>query len=213
MELKKNILLEACVETLDQALLAQKRGANRVEICSHLDLDGLTPSDNLVKNCIKNLSIPIKVMVRPRKGNFVYSKNELLNIQQKIMYYKSLGIVEVVFGILTKENEVEIDEVHKLAETAYPMKVTFHKAIDKTKNLFSALEKIKTIPKVNSILTSGGKSNAKDGHKIIQRMIDLAEDKIKIIAAGGITDQNFEELHNMIGAKEYHGKRIVGHLT
>ena len=93
------------------------------------------------------------------------------------------------------------------------MKVTFHKAIDKTKNLFSALEKIKTIPEVNSILTSGGKSNAKDGHKIIQRMIDLAEDKIKIIAAGGITDQNFEELHNMIGAKEYHGKRIVGHLT
>ena len=129
------------------------------------------------------------------------------------MYYKSLGIVEVVFGILTKENEVDIDEVHKLAETAYPMKVTFHKAIDKTKNLFSALEKIKTIPEVNSILTSGGKSNAKDGHKIIQRMIDLAEDKIKIIAAGGITDQNFEELHNMIGAKEYHGKRIVGHLT
>ena len=176
MELKKNILLKACVETLDQALLAQKRGANRVEICSHLDLDGLTPSDNLVKNCIKNLSIPIKVMVRPRKGNFVYSKNELLNIQQKIMYYKSLGIVEVVFGILTKENEVDIDEVHKLAETAYPMKVTFHKAIDKTKNLFSALEKIKTIPEVNSILTSGGKSNAKDGHKIIQRMIDLAEE-------------------------------------
>ena len=77
----------------------------------------------------------------------------------------------------------------------------------------SSLEKIKTIPEVNSILTSGGKSNAKDGHKIIQRMIDLAEDKIKIIAAGGITDQNFEELHNMIGAKEYHGKRIVGHLT
>ena len=54
MELKKNILLEACVETLDEALLAQKKGAGRVEICSRLDLDGLTPNDSFGKNCINN---------------------------------------------------------------------------------------------------------------------------------------------------------------
>ena len=102
VELKKNILLEACVETLDEALLAQKKGADRVEICSRLDLDGVTPNDSFVKNCINNLSIPIKVMVRPRAGNFVYSENELLNIQQKIIHYQSLGVGEVVFGVSYK---------------------------------------------------------------------------------------------------------------
>ena len=142
MELKKNILLEACVETLDKALLAQEKGANRVEVCSRLDLDGLTPNDNFVKNCINSLSIPIKVMVRPRAGNFVYSENELLNIQQKIMHYQLLGVGEVVFGILNKDNEIDVEALNKLAKIAYPMKVTFHKAIDKTKDLFSSLKKI-----------------------------------------------------------------------
>ena len=199
--------------TLDKALLAQEKGANRVEVCSRLDLDGLTPNDNFVKNCINRLSIPIKVMVRPRAGNFVYSENELLNIQQKIMYYKSIGVGEVVFGILNKDNEIDVEEVNKLAKIAYPMNVTFHKAIDKTKDLCSSLKKIISISEVGSVLTSGGKSNALNGYRTIKRMIDIAQDQITIIAAGSITDQNISELHNMIGANEYHGKRIVGNLN
>ena len=213
MELKNNILLEACVGTLDEALLAQEKGANRVEVCSRLDLDGLTPNDNFVKNCINNLSIPIKVMVRPRAGNFVYSENELLNIQQKIMHYKSLGVGEVVFGILNKDNEIDVEALNKLAKVAYPMNVTFHKAIDKTKDLFSSLQKIMSISEVSSVLTSGGESNARNGYEIIRKMIDIAQDQITIIAAGSITDQNIGELHNMIGANEYHGKKIVGNLN
>lgn len=213
MELKNNILLEACVGTLDEALLAQEKGANRVEVCSRLDLDGLTPNDNFVKNCINNLSIPIKVMVRPRAGNYVYSENELLNIQKKIMHYKSLGVGEVVFGILNKENEIDVEALNKLAKVAYPMNVTFHKAIDKTKDLFSSLQKIMSISEVSSVLTSGGKSNARNGYEIIRKMIDIAQDQITIIAAGSITDQNIGELHNMIGANEYHGKKIVGNLN
>ena len=152
-------------------------------------------------------------MVRPRAGNYVYSENELLNIQQKIMHYKSLGVGEVVFGILNKNNEIDFEAVNKLAKIASPMNVTFHKAIDKTKDLFSSLKKIMSISEVSSVLTSGGKNSACSGYKIIRRMIDIAQNQITIIAAGSITDQNIGELHNMIGANEYHGKRIVGNLN
>ena len=61
---QKNICLEACVENLEEAILAEKKGANRLELCSRLDLDGLTPNFNLTKKVLKKISIPIKVMIR-----------------------------------------------------------------------------------------------------------------------------------------------------
>ena len=80
------------------------------------------------------------------------------------MYYKSLGVGEVVFGILNKDDEVDVEEVNKLAKIAYPMNVTFHKEIDKTKDLFSSLQKIMSISEVSSVLTSGGEMNARNGY-------------------------------------------------
>ena len=81
---KKNICLEACVETLEEAILAERNGANRLELCSRLDLDGLTPNLNLTKKIMEKISIPIKVMIRERDGNFVYSDDEILAMQNKI---------------------------------------------------------------------------------------------------------------------------------
>ena len=74
---QKNICLEACVETLEEAILAERNGANRLELCSRLDLDGLTPNLNLTKKIMEKISIPIKVMIRERGGNFVYSDDEI----------------------------------------------------------------------------------------------------------------------------------------
>ena len=73
----RNIVKEACVERLDEAILAEKNGANRIELCSRLDLDGLTPHRNMIKDVINSVKIPVKVMIRPRAGNFVYHDQEL----------------------------------------------------------------------------------------------------------------------------------------
>ena len=93
------------------------------------------------------------------------------------------------------------------------MNVTFHKAIDQTKNILSELQTIKSIPGISSVLTSGGKSNAESGYKIIKEMIKVADNKINIIAAGSITNKNLEYLHKKIGAVNYHGRKIVGELN
>ena len=210
---QKNICLEACVETLEEAILAERNGANRLELCSRLDLDGLTPNLNLTKKVMEKISIPIKVMIRERDGNFVYSNDEILSMQNQIENFKSIGILEVVFGTLNINNKVDIQVTNRLAKHAFPMNVTFHKAIDQTTNILSELQTIKSIPEINSVLTSGGKSNAESGYKIIKEMINVADNKINIIAAGSITNKNLEYLHKKIGAMDYHGKKIVGGLN
>jgi len=210
---QKNICLEACVETLEEAILAERNGANRLELCSRLDLDGLTPNLNLTKKIMEKISIPIKVMIRERDGNFVYSDDEILAMQNKIEVFKSIGVLEVVFGTLNVNKEVDTQSTNHLAKHAFPMTVTFHKAIDQTSNIFGALEKIKSIPGINNVLTSGGRNNAESGYKIIREMINVANNKINIIAAGSITNKNLEYLHKKIGAVNYHGRKIVGELN
>ena len=210
---QKNICLEACVENLEEAILAEKKGANRLELCSRLDLDGLTPNFNLTKKVLKKISIPIKVMIRERDGNFVYSENEIFSMQNQIEIFKSIGVLEVVFGALNINNKVDIQVTTRLAKHAFPMNVTFHKAIDQTTNILSELQSIKSIPGISSVLTSGGKSNAESGYKIIKEMIKVADNKINIIAAGRITNKNLQYLHSKIGAMDYHGRKIVGGLN
>ena len=143
---QKNICLEACVENLEEAILAEKKGANRLELCSRLDLDGLTPNLNLTKKVMEKISIPIKVMIRERDGNFVYSDDEILSMQNQIENFKSIGVLEVVFGTLNINNKVDIQVTTRLAKHAFPMNVTFHKASDQTTNILSELESIKSIP-------------------------------------------------------------------
>jgi len=215
LELKKQkkICLEACVENLEEAILAEKKGANRLELCSRLDLDGLTPNFNLTKKVIEKISIPIKVMIRERVGNFVYSENEILAMQNQIEIFKSIGVLGVVFGALNLNNEVDVQVTNRLAKHAFPMEVTFHKAIDQTSNILSELQNIISIPGVSSVLTSGGKINAESGYKIIKEMIHIADNKINIIAAGSITNKNLQYLHKKIGAMDYHGRKIVGELN
>jgi copper homeostasis protein len=152
-------------------------------------------------------------MIRERDGDFVYSDDEILSMQNQIENFKSIGILEVVFGTLNINNKVDIQVTNRLAMHAFPMNVTFHKAIDQTKNILSELQTIKSIPGISSVLTSGGKSNAESGYKIIKEMINVADNKINIIAAGSITNKNLEYLHNKIGAMDYHGRKIVGGLN
>lgn len=207
------MIKEACVETLAEARAAEKLGANRIELCSHLDLDGLTPSPELIQETLSSLTIPVKVMIRPRGGNFVYSEAELKIMEDEIDQCKSMGVTEVVFGVLNEQNEIDLESTTRLAKRASPMKVTFHKAIDDTPDILAALNQLKSISEVTSILTSGGESTALEGSQVLKKMVQLSGDRLIIIPAGRITDENINEVHASIGATEYHGRRIVGELN
>ena len=207
---KKNIpIKEACVESTDQAVNAERNGADRIELCRNLDRDGLTPEIDVIQNTIKSVNIPVKVMIRPRPGNFIYSHNEIKTMEQDIDISKQLNVPEVVIGILTGNGNIDIIITKRLASKAYPMAITFHKAIDQTQDILYELDQLSKIQEISSVLTSGGKKTAHKGQSMLRKMIDQYGKRFTIIAAGSITHENFNEIHGLINAREYHGKNLI----
>jgi copper homeostasis protein len=203
------MIKEACVETLEEAILAEKKGANRIELCSDLANDGLFPSFELMQETISALNIPVMVMIRPRAGNFIYSEEEIREMKSEIDLAKKAGANGVVFGLLTSENKVDIKNTKILAEYAVPLPVTFHKAIDELENPVDGVKDLLQIENIKRILTSGGNPTALEGQETIREMIKTAGDKIIILVAGKVLDSNVEEIQKLTGAKELHGRRIV----
>ena len=207
-----NIIREACVGSVEQAMIAEKRKADRVELCSMLDPDGLTPDRSMIYKTTNLLSIPVKIMIRPKSGDFIYSKQDIIKMEVEIDFCKKIGVSEVVFGILNENSEVDIELTSAIAKKAAPMDITFHKAIDRVNDIKHGLERLSNVKEITSILTSGGKDSALNGQDIIKDIIKQFSSRFKIIAAGGITDENLNLVHSSIDSTEYHGKRIVGQL-
>ncbi|HAH22836.1 MAG TPA: copper homeostasis protein CutC [Prolixibacteraceae bacterium] len=203
------LLFEACVETLEEALIAQRRGAHRIELCSALDQDGLTPSMELTRLCVEQLSIPVMAMVRPRGGDFVYSESEVRQMESEIAFFKQAGVAGVVFGLLTKEGGIDIENTLRLARLALPLEVTFHKAIDCSANIYVAFKELNTIEGITRVLSSGGKDMAWNGRDLLKQMQEMPGRTTRIIAAGKVTPENRRLIADYTGITELHGKRIV----
>jgi len=202
-------LKEACVETLEQALIAEKNGANRIELCGDLSVGGVTPKYDVLQQIQEKINIPIHVMIRPRSGDFIYTTEEFELMQHQIKQFKKLEIDGVVFGILNRNNTLDIQRIKTLVKLAKPLKIVIHKAIDETPDSITALKELMEIDGITAILTSGGKPTAEKGKAVLKEMVSIAKYKLNIIAAGSITDQNVQELHQYINSGCYHGKKIV----
>ena len=202
------MIKEACVESFSEAVLAEKRGADRIELCDNLSEGGTTPSYGTIKTTLEKIKIPVFVMIRPRGENFCYNKNEIEIMKKDIEMCKSLGVKGIVLGVLNKNDEIDYPLLKDLVELASPMEVTFHKAIDELEN---PILEIKNLAKsgVKRILSSGTKAKALDGKDVLKKMIEEAGEDITIIVAGGITSKNLEEVSKEIISSEYHGKKIV----
>ncbi|WP_319482296.1 copper homeostasis protein CutC [uncultured Draconibacterium sp.] len=207
------MIKEACVESFLEARLAQDKGANRIELCSDLANDGLTPDFEILKKACSELDIPVMVMARPRAGNFVHSAEEIEAMKAAIDQAKEAGAAGVVFGLLTPNNKIDEANTRLLAEYAKPLPVTFHKAIDEMDDPEEGVRILKTIPNIKRILSSGGKATALEGQEVIRNMIAEAEGKIIILVAGKVTIDNVSEIQQITGTTELHGRKIVGDLT
>ena len=204
------LIKEACVETVEQATKAEKNGADQIELCSRLDLDGLTPDFDVIRKVLSLIKIPVKVMIRCRSGNFYFNESEISKMAFEIQKCKTLGVNEVTLGCVTKQNKVDFSTTQFLASKAYPMEVTFHKAIDTTNDIIEGLNTLSKISQIKSILTSGGSESAEQGVPVIKTIIEKFQNRFNVFACGKITKNNFKGLHNKIGAKFYHGRMIVG---
>ena len=208
----KKIFIECCVESHSEALIAEKRGADQLELCSDLANNGLTPDTALTEKTLETISIPLKVMIRHRKGDFFYNKSDISIIKNQINSMKLIGIKHIVFGSLTHLNRINLEQIKMVSEWAYPMNVTYHKAIDLSENFFEDTELLLQFKNVKSLLTSGQASSAEKGYLTLKRLLADFGKNIKIISAGSITDKNLNKIHNMIRGRYYHGRKILGEL-
>ncbi|WP_342985293.1 copper homeostasis protein CutC [Clostridium saudiense] len=205
------ILLEACVGCYKEAKKAELQGADRIELCDNLGEGGTTPSYGTIYLATQNINIPIAVIIRPRGGDFVYSNDEFEIMKKDIVICKELGVETVVFGILNKENKIDIERTKELIDLASGLKVTFHMAFDEIDDKFEALNQLISM-NVDRVLTKGCKTCALDGKNTLKNLVEKSDNRITILVGGGVTYKNYKELLNYIGCNEMHGSKIVGTL-
>jgi copper homeostasis protein len=163
-------LLEVCVDSTAGLQRAQAGGARRIELCSRLDLGGLSPTPELLEAARERTKLPLHVMVRPRAGDFVYDAGELATMRTEIADLKELQVAAVVLGVLQSDRTIDLERVRELVQLARPLRVTFHRAFDDTPDLDAALDHLIALG-VERVLTSGGAATAWDGRETLARLV------------------------------------------
>lgn len=203
---------EVCVDNIKDAMRAVDLGANRIEYCSKLSEEGLTPNIEDVKYLLKNINIPLRIMIRPHSKSFNYSETDISTMLRDISTFKKIDIDGIVIGCLNKDDEIDLKKINLLIEKARPLKVIFHKAIDITSDPLKSLKNLIKYSNINGVLTSGGFKKAEDGVKLLKKMLDICPINFELIIAGKITSENINKINQKLSAKFYHGKKIVGVL-
>jgi copper homeostasis protein len=176
-------------------------GADTVELCSAMHLDGLTPKQEFIIEARKEFQnkTGLMVMIRPREGDFCYSKKELTEMKKLIISAAQLGANGVVFGVLNKTNNIDSDAMNSLIEVCrkFNLFTTFHRAFDTLVNPLESLELLVRLG-VDRILTSGTKwgagKTAIDGIDNLRQLTEAAKSRIEIVIAGGINSKNVKEI-------------------
>ncbi len=205
--LKMNHLLEIACFNMQSAIMAQRAGADRIELCDDSASGGTTPSFETIKEARELISIPLFVMIRPRRGNFMYSDSEFEEMKNAVIFCRKNKVDGIVSGILTEENLVDKQRCTTLVELAKPMPATFHRAFDETDSSFAELEEVIDCG-FDRILTSGQKSSALEGASFISLLIEKANERIVIMPGGGVRAENISELKKKTRAKEFHSSAI-----
>jgi copper homeostasis protein len=196
-------LIEACVDSIDSASMAELGGADRVELCGELLQGGVTPSAGLIGAVCERINIPVFALVRPRTGDFLYDDDELDVMLRDIEIIRSLNVEGIVLGALTRDGDIDIGTMYTLIAAAGDMNVTFHRAFDFVKDQRVALEALIEIG-VDRVLTSGGAPTALDGARMLAELVDQGGSDITILAGGGITAANVGDVVRVSGVKEVH---------
>ncbi len=196
--------LEICVDALESIFIAEKAGADRIELCSSLALEGLTPSYGMMKIAAQ-VSIPVYAMIRPRGGNFIYSSKEVECMLEDIYAAHNTQMAGVVFGCLTEDCSFDRDAMKSLYKAAKSknLGVTVHRAFDAVKSPFEALDFLMDLG-AERVLTSGLKPTAMEGVDLLAALTAHAKGRISIMAGSGINPENLAQCIEKTNANEFH---------
>lgn len=212
---KENLMiLEFCAENFTKVPEAIKRGAHRIELCDNLAEGGTTPSYAVIEDTVnyaKDQNATVMTMVRPRGGDFVYSKTEHEMMKKDLKIIKRLGAQGVVFGSLTADNLIDREKTKELVDLSGEMETTFHMAFDEISREDQKAELDWLIQnKITRILTHGGlEGTVFDNADWLKKLIEYADGRIEILVGGGVTHENWEKLAEVVPTNQFHGTKIV----
>jgi len=199
------VLVEAAVESLDDALAAVAGGAGRLELCADLGVGGTTPSSALLAAVLEKVEVPVVVMIRPRGGDFCYSDTELSRMYEDVAMARALGASGVVLGVLDTFDRLDLERTAALVEAAEGLPVTFHRAIDQVPRRVAAMDALAALG-VARVLSSGGAGAASEGADELRAMVARAGDRLTVVAGGGVRSHNARDIVEQTGVTELHAR-------
>ena len=215
------MILEVCCGNIQSVRAAVEGGAQRVELCRDLELDGLTPDRQMISQAIAichPAGVRVHVLVRPRAGDFVYSAAEMEQMLADIRMAVELGADGIVIGALTAGGDIDVVQTEQMIRYARQccgdrqLGITFHRAFDVCRNPFQALEQIIRLG-CDRILTSGQQPTAEQGIPLLKELVRKANGRIIILCGAGLTPANAARILHETGATELHGSLRTGPIT
>lgn len=211
--MKENItkpLLEACTDSYASCRAAALGGADRLELCGHLAIGGVTPSPVLFKQVRRSCGITIHVLIRPRFGDFLYSEDELEQMCEEIKMFRELKADGIVIGALTPDGDLDTEKLGRLMDCAGGMNITLHRAFDMARDPYESLDTAIRLG-FGTILTSGQESGAPAGSALLGKLYRQAAGRIDIMAGSGVRKENIHTIYGETGILCYHttGRRGV----
>ncbi len=202
-------LIEVCLDDIEGAIVSERAGADRIELCADLSNGGITPSIGTVSTVFTALtSMTVMVLIRPRAGDFVYSLAEadamIADIRSISKLPRAAGVeLGFVIGALTPSGTVDEAVSARLVAACSDHPITFHKAFDLTLDQGAALETLISLG-IGRVLTSGGAADCLAGASALKALVDQAGDRIRILAGGGVRSHNAREIIQRTGVTELH---------
>lgn len=181
------MLLEICVDDAAGVQAAVEGGADRVELCAALDIGGITPPPGLVELAVES-GIPVRVMIRPRGGNFLFDGVEERQMHRDIAAVLGQGIEGLVLGASRADGRLDQALLARQIAHARDLRacgLTLHRVIDLAPDFDEAIDCAATLG-FDQVLTSGGASSALEGAAAIARMCRRAPAALGVIAGAGI---------------------------
>lgn len=168
------MILEVCVDSLASARAALQGGADRLELCSALAVGGLTPYAALLRQFRRESDLPVRCLMRPRAGDFLYSPEEIALLCEQIRELKEAGANGFVIGVLTAAGDLDTAAMNQLMDACDGCSVTLHRAIDVSRD---PLQTYRDAAKagVDTVLTSGAAANCTDGTAVIGQLLALRD--------------------------------------
>jgi copper homeostasis protein len=200
--------LEVACFNLASALIADEGGADRIELCDDFSAGGITPNYKSFEVARKKIKKDIFVMIRPRGGNFTYTKTEFEKMQSDILYFKQKKTNGFVFGILSEDLSINSTQNKILIELASPLPCTFHRAFDRSGDFGKNLEDVIACG-FKTILTSGHTQSAIYGIEQLKTLIQKSKNRIQIMPGGGVRSSNISHLKSELQTTYFHSSAIT----